>query len=160
MPEPIVGQLIAKDQRFAIVASRYNEFIVSKMIEGAMDAFARHGCPADRVTLSWVPGAFELPFTAKLFAESGKFDAVICLGCIVRGHTPHFEFIAAEAAKGIAQVGLDTGVPAIFGIITADSLEQAIERAGTKMGNKGAEAATSAIEMVNLVRQLKAPKKR
>jgi 6,7-dimethyl-8-ribityllumazine synthase len=160
MPEPIVGQLVSTNQRFAVVASRFNEFIVTKMIEGAMDAFERHGCSRERVTLSWVPGSFELPFAAKAFAQSGKFDAVVCLGCVIRGHTPHFEFIAAEVTKGIAQVGLDTGVPTIFGVITADSLEQAIERAGTKMGNKGAEAAMSAIEMANLVGQIKPRRKR
>jgi 6,7-dimethyl-8-ribityllumazine synthase len=160
MPEPIVGELVSKDQRFAMVASRYNEFIVSKMIDGALDAFDRHGCGRDRVTTTWVPGAFELPFAAKMLATSGKYDGVVCLGCVIRGHTPHFEFITAEAAKGIAQVSLETGVPVIFGVITADSLEQAVERAGTKMGNKGAEAATSAIEMANLTRQLKRPRKR
>ncbi len=159
MPEPIVGHLVSKDQRFAVVASRYNEFIVTKMIEGAMDTFERLGCARERVTLAWVPGAFELPMAAKAFASSGRYDGVVCLGCVVRGHTPHFEFIAAEAAKGIAQVALETSVPTIFGVITADSLEQAIERAGTKMGNKGAEAASSAIEMANLMRQLKRPKK-
>jgi 6,7-dimethyl-8-ribityllumazine synthase len=148
------GDLIARDARFAIVASRFNEFLVSKLVEGALDAIRRHGGEAATVTLAWVPGAFEIPLAAKALAESGKHDAVICLGAVVRGNTPHFDYVAGEAAKGIGQVGLSTGVPCIFGVVTTENLEQAIERCGTKLGNKGFEAAVTAIEMVNLLKKL------
>jgi len=155
MPKQIVGELAAKGMRFALVASRFNEFITGKLVSAAIDAIVRHGGDADQITEVWVPGSFEIPMTAKKLAMSGRFDAVICLGCVIRGDTPHFDYIAAEASKGVAQVGLESGVPTIFGILTTDSIEQAIERAGTKAGNKGADAATAAIEMVNLFAKLK-----
>ncbi len=154
MPHEIHGQLAVDGQRFAIAVSRFNEFITSKLLSGAVDTLKRHGCEDDNITCVHVPGAFELAFVAKKLAESGRFDAVICVGCVIRGQTPHFEYVAGEAAKGIAQVGLSTGVPTTFGVITADTLEQAIERAGAKSGNKGVDAAMCAIELVNLLRQL------
>ena len=156
MARELHGQLVVDGQRFAIVVSRFNEFITTKLLAGAIDTLKRHGCVEDNITCVFVPGSFELPFTAKRLAESGAFDAVICLGCVIRGQTPHFEFVAAEAAKGIAQVGLATGVPTTFGVITADTLEQAVERAGSKAGNKGTDAALSAIELTNLATQLSA----
>ncbi len=152
MPHELHGQLAVDGQRFAIVVSRFNEFITSKLLSGAIDALKRHGCDPENITCVYVPGAFELPFMAKKLAESGSYDAVLCLGCVIRGQTPHFEFIAAEAAKGIAHVGLDTGVPTTFGVITADTLEQAVERAGSKAGNKGVDAALSAIELTSLLK--------
>ena len=155
MPRELHGRLTIDGQRFAIVVSRFNDFITSKRLSGAVDVLLRHGCKDEDVTVAYVPGSFELPFVAKKLAESGSYDALICLGCIIRGHTPHFEYVASEAAKGIAHVGLATGVPTTFGVITADTLEQAVERAGAKAGNKGADAAMSAVEMVNLVAQLK-----
>ena len=155
MPRELHGRLTIDGQRFAIVVSRFNDFITTKLLSGALDVLLRHGCKDEDVTVAYVPGSFELPFVAKKVAESGSYDAVICLGCIIRGHTPHFEYVAAEAAKGIAHVGLATGVPTTFGVITADTLEQAVERAGAKAGNKGADAAMSAVEMVNLTAQLK-----
>jgi 6,7-dimethyl-8-ribityllumazine synthase len=155
MPKEINGQLRVDGQRFAIIVSRFNEFITSKLLSGAVDALVRHGCKEDDITVVHVPGAFELPFMAKKVAVNGSIDGVLCLGCVIRGQTPHFEYIASEATKGIAQVGLDTGVPVAFGVITADTLEQAVERAGSKAGNKGADAAMSAIEMANLAAQLK-----
>jgi 6,7-dimethyl-8-ribityllumazine synthase len=148
------GRLVAGDHVFGVVVSRFNEFITSKLLAGCLDALERHGADADRVDVVWSPGSFEIPVLAKRMAESGKYDAVICLGAVIRGGTPHHEYIAAEAAKGIAAVGLSTGVPTIFGVLTTESVEQAIERAGTKAGNKGADAATSAIEMANLMDQL------
>ena len=157
MTEPvktIEGNLNAGDAKFAIVASRFNDFLVKPLVEGALDAIKRHGGNTDATTLLWVPGAYEIPLTAKKLAESGNYDAVICLGAVVRGATPHFEFVAGEAAKGIGQAGMATGVPCIFGVVTTDNLEQAIERCGTKAGNKGFEAAATAIEMVNLFKQL------
>lgn len=154
MAKVIEGQLTAKGKKFAIVASRFNDFITKKLLEGALDAIARHGGDEKQVEVVWVPGSFEVPLIANKLAKSGKFDAVICLGTVIRGSTPHFDYIASEVAKGIAQVGLSTGVPVSFGIITADSLEQAIERAGTKQGNKGADAALSAIEMANIIGQI------
>ncbi len=150
MPKQIVGELMAKGMRFALVASRFNEFITNKLVSGAIDTIVRHGGDPDGITEVWVPGSFEIPLTAKKLAAGGTFDAVICLGCVVRGHTPHFEYIAAEVSKGVAQVGLETGVPVIFGVLTTDSIEQAVERAGSKAGNKGADAAAAAIEMVDL----------
>ena len=148
------GNLVVEGQRFALVVSRFNEFITGKLLGGALDALERHGCDSKNITIIRIPGSFELPLTAKKCADSGCYDAVICLGCVIRGQTPHFEFIAAEAAKGIAQVGLETGIPVTFGVITADTLEQAIERAGAKAGNKGADAAVSAIELLNLYAQI------
>ena len=144
------GNLVVEGQKFALVVSRFNEFITAKLLSGAIDALERHGCDPKNVTIVRVPGSFELPLAAKKCAQSGNYDAVICLGCVIRGQTPHFEFIAAEVAKGVAQVGLETGLPVTFGVITADTLEQAIERAGSKAGNKGADAATTAIELLNL----------
>ena len=150
MANVIKADLSAKGKKFAIVISRFNEFISSKLLEGCVDALVRHGAQEASQDVVWVPGAFEIPVIAQKLAKSKKYDAVICLGTVIRGSTPHFEFVASEAAKGIAKVSLDTGVPCIFGVITADSLEQAIERAGTKDGNKGRDAAMTAIEMANL----------
>lgn len=151
MQEKIVGDLVVKNQRFALLCSRFNEFITTHLLAGAIDELVRHGADPQRMTELWVPGSFEMPLAAKKLAQTGKYDAVICLGCIIRGQTPHFQYIAAEAAKGIAQVGLQTDVPCIFGVITADTIEQAVDRAGAKAGNKGADAARSAIEMTNLL---------
>lgn len=148
------GQLIARDYRFALVVSRFNEFISNRLLGGALDALKRHEANEDNIDVIWVPGAFEIPVVALKAASGGRYDAVICLGAVIRGSTPHFEYVASEVAKGVARVGLDTGVPAIFGIITSDNLEQAIERAGTKAGNKGWDAALSAIEMADLTRRL------
>src|ERR1017187_9315316 len=154
MPKTYEGQLIAKDLKFGIVAARFNEFITGKLVEGAVDALKRHGAPEENIEIAWVPGSFEIPLVAQKMAQSKKYDAVICLGTLIRGSTPHFDYIAGEAAKGIAQVGLSTGVPTIFGVITTDSIEQAIERAGTKAGNKGFAAAEAAIEMADLLRSM------
>ena len=148
------GKLLAEGQRIGIVAARFNEFITSKLIGGALDAFKRHGGNEADVDLAWVPGAFEIPLVAKRMASTGKYDAVVCLGAVIRGATPHFDMVANEATKGIALAGLETGVPVIFGVLTTDSIEQAVERAGTKAGNKGFDAMTTAIEMVNLVRTM------
>ena len=144
------GKLIGSGKKFAIVASRFNEFIVNKLISGAQDGLVRHGVEDDDITLAWVPGAFEIPLIAKKLAKSGRYDAVICLGAVIRGSTSHYDYVCAEVSKGVAAVGLDTEIPVIFGILTTDNIEQAIERAGTKAGNKGYDAAVSAIEMVNL----------
>jgi 6,7-dimethyl-8-ribityllumazine synthase len=149
----LVGNLIGTGLKVAVVVSRFNEFITSKLLSGAVDALERHGVSSDDVTVAWVPGSFETPLAAQKLAASGKFDAVICLGAVIRGQTPHFEYVAAEVAKGTAQVAAKTGVPTIFGVITSDTLEQAIERAGTKSGNKGVDAALSAIEMANLFKE-------
>ena len=147
------GKLVAGKGRFAIVASRFNEFIVSKLISGAEDTFVRHGVDTDDITLVWVPGAFELPLAAMKLAQSGKYSAIVCLGTVIRGSTSHYELVCNEAAKGIAQVGLKTGVPVTFGVVTTENIEQAIERAGTKAGNKGADAALTALELANLLPQ-------
>lgn len=146
----IKADLIAKGKRFGIIVSRFNEFISSKLLEGAIDTLAQHGVKEEDVSVVWVPGSFEIPMVAKKLAEGKKYDAVICLGAIIRGETPHFDFIASEAAKGIAKVGMDSDIPCVFGVITTDNLEQALDRAGTKSGNKGREAAKTAIEMCNL----------
>ncbi len=148
------GKLIAQGLRFGIVVARFNEFISSKLLGGALDALRRHGCEDDQIQVAWVPGAFEIPLVAKKMAQSGKFDAVLCLGAVIRGSTPHFDYVASEVAKGVAQVGLSTDVPTIFGVLTTDTIEQAVERAGTKAGNKGAEAAVTGIEMANLLREI------
>lgn len=148
------GQLIGEGLRFAIVVSRFNEFITSKLLGGAEDALSRHGVDMADVDTAWVPGSFEVPFVAKQLATTGRYDAVICLGAVIRGATPHFDYVAAEVSKGIANVSLQTGVPIIFGVITTDTIEQAIERAGTKVGNKGFDAAEAAIEMANLLRAI------
>jgi 6,7-dimethyl-8-ribityllumazine synthase len=148
------GHLISQGLKYGIVVGRFNEFITTKLLSGALDALKRHGAEDSEIEIAWVPGAFEIPFAAQKMAESGKYDAVITLGAVIRGSTPHFDFVCNEAAKGVAAIALKTGVPAIFGVLTTDSIEQAVERAGTKAGNKGWEAATSAIEMANLTRQL------
>lgn len=146
------GKLLAEGQRIGIVAARFNEFITSKLLGGAIDAFVRHGGEENRLDVAWVPGAFEVPLVAKKMAASGKYDAVVCLGAVIRGATPHFDMVSNEATKGIANVGLQAEIPVIFGILTTDSIEQAVERAGTKAGNKGFDAMTTAIEMVNLLK--------
>ena len=148
------GMLLGEGLRFGLVVSRFNEFITAKLLEGAKDALSRHGVREEDTEVAWTPGSFEIPLVAKKMAQTGKYDAVICLGAVIRGGTPHFDYIAAEVSKGIARVGLDVGMPVTFGIITADTLEQAIERAGTKMGNAGFNAATNAIEMANLLKSL------
>ncbi len=150
------GKLVSNGIKVAIVAARFNEFIVSKLISGAMDGLKRRGVSEDDVDLAWVPGAFEIPLIAKKMADSGKYDAVICLGAVIRGNTPHFDYVAAEVSKGVATTSLSSGVPVMFGVLTTDNIEQAIERAGTKAGNKGSECAEGAIEMVNLIRQIEA----
>ena len=154
MSKVFEGLLVGKGLKFGVVVSRFNEFITKKLLEGAQDALLRHDVSQEDIDIAWVPGAFEIPLVAKKLAESKKYNAIICLGAVIRGGTPHFEYIAAEVAKGIAKVGLDTGLPVSFGVITADTLEQAIERAGTKEGNKGFEAAVSAIEMANLLKKI------
>lgn len=148
------GNVIAKGIKIGMVASRFNELIVSKLIGGAEDACLRHGVDAEDLTLAWVPGAFEIPMVAKKMAASGKYDAIICLGAVIKGSTSHYDYVCAEVSKGIAAAGMETGVPILFGVLTTDNIEQAIERAGTKAGNKGYDAACSAIEMVNLMSQL------
>jgi 6,7-dimethyl-8-ribityllumazine synthase len=153
------GQLVAGKHRFGVVVSRFNEFITGKLLGGCLDTLERHGVDPAAIDVAWTPGSFESPIIAKQMAESGRYAAVICLGAVIRGSTPHFDYISAEVAKGVAQVGMATGVPTIFGVITADTLEQAIERAGTKSGNKGSDAAASAIEMANLMDQLGAKKR-
>ena len=153
MPQRIVGQLVVTKQRFAIVASRFNEFITSRLVAGAIDAFTRHGCPDDRITEVWVPGSWELPIVAKALATSGDYDAVLCLGCVMRGDTPHFEYVAAEVTKGLAMVALESGVPVTFGVLTTDTIEQAVDRAGTKSGNKGYDAAFSLVETLNVLKE-------
>jgi 6,7-dimethyl-8-ribityllumazine synthase len=148
------GLLNAQGRRFAIVASRFNEFISKKLLEGAIDCLLRHNGRQEDISVVWVPGAFEIPLVAKKLAKSGKYDAVICLGAVIRGNTPHFEYIAAEVSKGIASICLEQEVPVIFGVLTTDTIEQAVERAGTKSGNKGWDAAQSAIEMADLLTKL------
>lgn len=148
------GNVVANGTKIGIVASRFNEFIVSKLIGGAEDALVRHGVSDNDITLAWVPGAFEIPLTAQKMAESGKYDAVICLGAVIKGATSHYDYVCAEVSKGIASVGLKTEIPVIFGVVTTDNIEQAIERAGTKAGNKGYDAACTAIEMVNLIKKI------
>ena len=150
----IEGKVIGNGLKVGIVASRFNEFIVTKLIGGAQDGLIRHGVDDKDIDLVWVPGAFEIPLAAKRMAESGKYDAVICLGAVIRGATSHYDYVCAEVSKGVATAGLATNVPTIFGILTTDNIEQAIERAGTKAGNKGYDAACTAIEMVNLMKQL------
>ena len=156
MPNIYEGDLNSNGLKFGVVVSRFNSFITTKLLDGALDSIKRHGGNLDDVDVVWSPGAFETPSIAKKLADSGRYDALICIGAVIRGATPHFDYVAGESAKGIAQVTLNTGVPIIYGIITTDTIEQAIERAGTKAGNKGAEAAETAIEMANLNRQLKA----
>ena len=154
MGNVIQGELLGQGKKFAIVISRFNEFITSRLLSGAQDCFERHGVAAKDVDVAWVPGSFEIPVTALRIAQTHRYDAVVCLGAVIRGQTPHFDYIAAEVSKGVAQVAMASGVPTIFGVITADTIEQAVERAGTKAGNKGADAAASAIEMANLFGKL------
>ncbi len=148
------GSLIGQGLKFAVVVSRFNEFMTGKLVAGAKDAFLRHGVTESDIDLAWVPGAFEIPLVAKKLAVSGRYNAVVCLGAVIKGNTPHFDYIANEVAKGVAAVNIETGLPVIFGVITAETLEQAIERAGSKMGNKGFDAAVQAIEMANLIKNL------
>ena len=150
----IQGNVIGQGMRVALVASRFNEFIVGKLLSGAEDCLVRHGVAEEAIDAYWVPGAFELPLLGQKLAQSGKYDAVICLGAVIRGATSHYDLVCSEAAKGIAQAGLKTGVPVLFGVITTENIEQAIERAGSKAGNKGYDCALSAIEMVNLMKQI------
>ncbi|WP_047152716.1 6,7-dimethyl-8-ribityllumazine synthase [Aneurinibacillus tyrosinisolvens] len=154
MTKTYEGNLIGTGLKVGIVVGRFNEFITNKLLGGALDALKRHGVAEEDVEVAWVPGAFELPLIVKKMADSKRYDALIALGTVIRGSTPHFDYVCNEAAKGIASVGLQTGVPAIFGVLTTDTIEQAIERAGTKAGNKGWEAAASAIEMANLIRSM------
>ncbi len=150
----IEGDFKGEGLRFGIVVGRFNNFISKKLLEGALDALSRHGVSLDAVEVAWVPGSFEIPLVAKKMALSGKYDAIICLGAIIRGSTPHFDYVAAECSKGIAQVMLETEKPVVFGVLTTDTIEQAIERAGTKAGNKGFEAAMAALEMANLLKKI------
>jgi 6,7-dimethyl-8-ribityllumazine synthase len=154
MPQIIEGTLVAEGLRFGLVVSRFNDFITSRLLEGALDAIRRHGGDAEGARVAWVPGAYEIPLVAKRMAASGEYDAVVCLGAVIRGATTHYDFVAGQVASGVTSAALDTGVPVLFGVITTETIEQAIERAGTKAGNKGAEAAVSAIEMANLLRKL------
>ena len=150
----INGQLNSSGKKFALVVSRFNEFITNKLVSGCIDMLVRHGAKEEDITAVWVPGAFEIPAVAKKLVESSKYDAVICLGCVIRGSTPHFDYVSAEVSKGVASVGISSKVPVVFGVLTTDSIEQAIERAGTKSGNKGSDAAVTAIEMTNLYSQI------
>jgi 6,7-dimethyl-8-ribityllumazine synthase len=154
MPKIVEGKIVAKGMKFGIVASRFNDFISGRLIEGAIDTLMRAGADEKDILIYKVPGAFELPLTAKKLAKTARFDAIICLGAVIRGATPHFEYISAEVSKGIASVGLEAEIPVVFGVLTTDTIEQAIERAGTKSGNKGADAALSAIEMVDLFKRI------
>ncbi len=154
MPSIVAGRIIATGLRFAVVVSRFNTFITERLLAGALDALERHGAEMDSVEVVWVPGTFEIPLVAQRLAGSGRFQAVICLGCLIRGGTPHFDYLAAEVTKGVAQTGLSTGIPAIFGVLTTETIEQAVERAGTKAGNKGFDAAMAAIEMADVMRQI------
>jgi 6,7-dimethyl-8-ribityllumazine synthase len=155
MHSTIEGKLTGKGRRFGIVASRFNEFITHRLIDGALDCLTRHDVDSGKIEILWVPGSYEIPPVAKKAVETGNYDAVICLGAVIRGGTPHFDYIAAEVSKGIAQIALQSGIPVIFGVITADTVDQAIERAGTKMGNKGWDAALAGLEMVDLYGQIK-----
>ncbi|WP_324825872.1 6,7-dimethyl-8-ribityllumazine synthase [Sinanaerobacter sp. ZZT-01] len=150
----IQGNVVAEGIKIGIVAARFNEFIVGKLLSGTLDGLVRHGVQEEDITAVWVPGAFEIPFAAKKMAQSAQYDAVICLGAVIRGATSHYDYVCAEVSKGIAQVGLESQVPVLFGVLTTDTIEQAIERAGTKSGNKGFDCAVSAIEMVNISKQL------
>ncbi|WP_041285497.1 6,7-dimethyl-8-ribityllumazine synthase [Desulfoscipio gibsoniae] len=154
MPKFYEGHLVGQGLKFGIVVGRFNEFITNKLLTGALDALYRHGVAEQDVEVAWVPGAFEIPMVARRMVNMAKYDAVICLGAVIRGATPHFDYVAAEVSKGVAKVGLDTGIPTIFGVVTTDTIEQAIERAGTKAGNKGWDSAVTAIEMANLSRAL------
>ncbi len=155
MVKSFEGNLIGKNKTFGIVVSRFNSFITKKLLEGAQDCLIRHGIKGDDIEVFWVPGACELPITAMRLAKNAKHNGIVCLGAVIRGETPHFDYVSSEAAKGISAVGLETGIPTIYGVITTDTLEQAIDRAGTRGGNKGAEAALTALEMVNLFDKMK-----
>lgn len=155
MTRTISANLNLGNEKIAIVVSRFNEFITGKLLGGAQDCLTRHGLKEENITIVWAPGAYELPLAAQMLAKSGKFDSIICLGCVIRGATPHFDYVCSEAAKGISKVSMDHNLPVAFGVLTTDTIEQAIERAGTKAGNKGWEAAISAVEMVNLAKNLK-----
>lgn len=148
------GKLVAQDMKVGIVAARFNEFITSKLLSGAVDGLVRHGVKEDDIATAWVPGAFEIPLIAGKMAKSGKYDAIICVGAVIRGATSHYDYVCNEVSKGIAQVALQSDIPVLFGVVTTDTIEQAIERAGTKAGNKGYDCALSAVEMVNLIKQL------
>jgi 6,7-dimethyl-8-ribityllumazine synthase len=148
------GSLLGKGLKFGLVVSRFNEFITEKLLEGARDALERHGVSKNDIDVAWTPGSFEIPLVAKKLAQSKRYDAIICLGAVIRGGTPHFDYVAAEVSKGVAKVGLESGLPVIYGVITADTLEQAIERAGSKMGNRGFAAAEHALEMANLIKNI------
>lgn len=150
----IQGNLVAQDDKYAIVIARFNDFIGSKLLEGCVDTLKRHGVEDENIEVIWVPGAFEIPLVAKKLAKSSKYSTVITLGAVIKGSTPHFDYVSAEVSKGVAQVALQSDIPVIFGVLTTDNIEQAIERAGTKAGNKGADAAKTAIEMVNLIKEL------
>ena len=152
----VEGKLLAQGLKFGIVVARFNEFITSKLLSGAEDTLVRHGAREEDITVAWVPGAFEIPLIASKMAKSGKYDAVICVGAVIRGNTSHYDYVCNEVSKGIASVSLETGVPVLFGVLTTENIEQAIERAGTKAGNKGYDCALSAIEMVNLIKELEA----
>lgn len=155
MSKRLEGNLVvAPEQKYALVISRFNDFFTSKLVGGAIDALKRHGATDEQIDEVWVPGAFEIPLVASRLAATKRYSAVICLGCVIRGHTPHFEYVASQAARGIAQAAMQSGVPVIFGVVTADNIEQAIERAGSKAGNRGADAALTAVEMVNLLQQV------
>ena len=154
MPKLYEGTLLGQGLKFGIVIGRFNEFITNRLLGGALDALNRHGVSDGDIDVAWVPGAFEIPLVARKMADTTNYDAVICLGAVIRGGTPHFDYVAGEVTKGVAKVGLDSGIPVIFGVITADTIEQAIERAGTKAGNKGWDAAVSALEMANLMKNL------
>ncbi|WP_090858439.1 6,7-dimethyl-8-ribityllumazine synthase [Paraliobacillus sp. PM-2] len=155
MAKLVEGNLVGTDLKVGIVVARFNEFITSKLLGGAEDTLRRHGVNEENITIAWVPGAFEIPLVAKQMASSGKYDAIITLGTVIRGSTPHFDYVCAEVSKGVSKVGMDADLPVIFGVLTTETIEQAIERAGTKAGNKGAEAAVSAIEMANLLKDIK-----
>ncbi len=154
MAVKLEGDLLARDLKIAVIVSRFNDFLTGKLLEGATDALVRHGGDEKKLTVAYVPGSFEIPTVAMQVAKSGKFDAVVCLGCVIRGATDHYDYVVQNATRGIGEIGVQTGVPTIFGIITADNLEQAIERAGTKQGNNGAKAMMAAVEMVNLMRKV------
>ncbi len=154
MTQRIEGDFVVRDAKVAMVVARFNDFMTAKLVEGAIDAFVRHGGKAEALTIAYVPGSFEIPTVAQKLAKSGKYQAVVCLGCVIRGATDHYDYVVQNATRGIGEIGLQTGVPTIFGIITADNLEQAIERAGTKQGNHGAKAMLAAIEMINLLKQV------
>lgn len=154
MPKTYEGRLVADGLKFGIVISRWNSFITERMLSGALDTLVRHGVDDETIEIARVPGTWEIPFAAQKMLNTGRFDAIICVGCLIRGATPHFEYLAAEVTKGLAQIGLQAGIPVTYGVITVENLEQAIERAGSKAGNKGAEAASAAIEMANLMREI------